>query len=153
MAAAHKCVASPPKNYLVLHCLNSLGTKEVNMISPNNSHQCLAFLLLDLKLLSCLCFLNSVAYQSPLSMEFSRQEDWSGLPFPSLGIFPMQGSNLGLLHCRQIPYIWATGMPPVFWINLLYSWIVVSLCDKYLLHMWLCIHIIIYKNINCIYYM
>ena len=26
-----------------------------------------------------------VAYQTPLSMGFSRQEYWSGLPFPSLG--------------------------------------------------------------------
>ena len=26
-----------------------------------------------------------VAYQSPQSMEFSRQEYWSGLPFPSPG--------------------------------------------------------------------
>ena len=25
----------------------------------------------------------SVAYQAPLSLEFSRQEYWSGLPFPS----------------------------------------------------------------------
>ena len=27
----------------------------------------------------------TVARQAPLSMEFSRQEDWSGLPFPSPG--------------------------------------------------------------------
>ena len=27
----------------------------------------------------------TVAYQAPWSMEFSRQEYWSGLPFPSLG--------------------------------------------------------------------
>ena len=26
-----------------------------------------------------------VAHQAPLSMEFFRQEYWSGLPFPSLG--------------------------------------------------------------------
>ena len=30
------------------------------------------------------------------------QECWSGLPFPSPGIFPTQESNPGLLHCRQI---------------------------------------------------
>ena len=35
-------------------------------------------------------------------MEFSRQEYWSRLPFQ--GIFPTQGLNLGLLHCRQIVY-------------------------------------------------
>ena len=27
----------------------------------------------------------TVAFQAPLSMEFSRQEYWSGLPFPSPG--------------------------------------------------------------------
>ena len=27
----------------------------------------------------------TVAHQAPLSMGFSRQEYWSGLPFPSLG--------------------------------------------------------------------
>ena len=44
----------------------------------------------------------TVAYQAPLSMGFSRQEYWNGLPFPSPGIFPTQELNLGLLHCRQI---------------------------------------------------
>ena len=29
-----------------------------------------------------------VAYQTPPSMGFSRQEYWSGLPFPSPGNFP-----------------------------------------------------------------
>ena len=45
------------------------------------------------------------AHQGPLSMEFSRQEYWSGLPFPSpgvqVGIIPPQGLNsclLCLLH-------------------------------------------------------
>ena len=37
-------------------------------------------------------------------MEFSRQEYWSGLPLPSQVNFPTQGSNLGLLHYRQILY-------------------------------------------------
>ena len=40
----------------------------------------------------------TVAHQAPLSMELSRQEYWSGLSFPSPGIFPTQGSNLCLLH-------------------------------------------------------
>ena len=59
----------------------------------------------------CMCVLShvqrltlcdSIALQAPLSMEFSRQEYWSGLPFPSPGVFPTQRWNLGLLHCRQI---------------------------------------------------
>ena len=33
----------------------------------------------------------TVAYQAPLSMEFSRQEYWSGLPFPSPGDLPDLG--------------------------------------------------------------
>ena len=33
----------------------------------------------------------TVAYQAPLSMEFSRQEYWSGLPFPSPGDLPDPG--------------------------------------------------------------
>ena len=30
----------------------------------------------------------TVAHQAPLSMGFSRQEHWSGLPFPSPGDLP-----------------------------------------------------------------
>ena len=47
----------------------------------------------------------TVALQAPLSMGFPRQEYWSGLPIPLLqGIFPTQGLNPGLPHCRQILY-------------------------------------------------
>ena len=45
-----------------------------------------------------------MAYQAPLSMEFSRQEYQSGQPFASPGIFLTQGSNPGLPHCRWILY-------------------------------------------------
>ena len=60
-----------------------------------------------MKLLSCVRLSATpwaVAYQAPLSMGFSRQGYWSGLPFPSPGIFPTQGLNLGLSHCRQTLY-------------------------------------------------
>ena len=33
----------------------------------------------------------TVAHQAPLSMGFSRQEYWSGLPFPSPGYLPDPG--------------------------------------------------------------
>ena len=46
----------------------------------------------------------TIARQDLLSRGFSRQECWSGLPFPSPGTFPIQGLNLGLLHCRGILY-------------------------------------------------
>ena len=37
----------------------------------------------------------TVAYQSSQSMEFSRQEYWSGLPFPSPGDLPDPGIEPG----------------------------------------------------------
>ena len=69
----------------------------------------------------------TATYQAPPSMGFSRQKYWSGVPLPSplrlyspwnslgqntgvaglsrlQGIFPTQGSNPCLLHCRRILY-------------------------------------------------
>ena len=43
------------------------------------------------------------SHQAPLFMKFSRQEYWSGLPFPSLGDLPNPGIT-GLLLCKQILY-------------------------------------------------
>ena len=40
----------------------------------------------------------TVALQALLSMGFPRQKYWSGLPFPPLGIFLNQESNLSFLH-------------------------------------------------------
>ena len=42
------------------------------------------------------------------SMRFSRQEYWSGLPFPSPEDLPDPGIEPGLPHCRQTLYCWAT---------------------------------------------
>ena len=54
----------------------------------------------------------TVAHQAPLSMGFSRQEYWSGLPFPSPGDLPDLGIeheyHVSFLHCRQILYHWAS---------------------------------------------
>ena len=42
---------------------------------------------------------------TPLTMEFSQQEYWSGLPFPHPGDLPEPGIEpMHLLHCRQILY-------------------------------------------------
>ena len=46
------------------------------------------------RLLNCVRLLETpwaVAHQAPLSMELSRQEDWSGLPFPPPGDLPDPG--------------------------------------------------------------
>ena len=37
----------------------------------------------------------TIALQAPLSMGFSRQEHWSGLPFPSPGDLPNPGIEPG----------------------------------------------------------
>ena len=56
---------------------------------------------------------STIACQASLSKEFSRQEYWSGLPFPSPGIFWTQGSKLGLSHCGQTLYhLNHQGSPP-----------------------------------------
>ena len=47
-----------------------------------------------------LCNLWSVATQAPLSMGFSKQEYWSGLPFPSPGDLPDPGIEPDLLNCQ-----------------------------------------------------
>ena len=46
----------------------------------------------------------TMACQALLSMEFSRQEYWSGLPFPFPGYFPEPVSSTGrwiLYHCPR----------------------------------------------------
>ena len=47
----------------------------------------------------------TVAYQAPLSMGFSRQEYWSGLPFPSPGALPNPGIK------PQSPELQADALP------------------------------------------
>ena len=39
--------------------------------------------------------MDSSLHQAPLSMGFSRQENWSGLPFPSPGNLPNPGIEPG----------------------------------------------------------
>ena len=46
----------------------------------------------------------TVARQAPLSMGFSTQEYWRGLPFAPLGDLPDPGLEPGLLRCRQMIY-------------------------------------------------
>ena len=46
----------------------------------------------------------TVACQAPLSMEFSGKSTGVGCHFLLQGIFPTQGLNLGLPHCRQTLY-------------------------------------------------
>ena len=57
-------------------------------------HQSCSHFLVRVKLLSLVrlfATLWTVTYQAPLSMRFSRQEYYSGLPFPSPGELPNPG--------------------------------------------------------------
>ena len=69
-----------------------------------------------------------LARQAALSLGCPRQEYWSKLSFLLQGIFPTQGSNHGLLHCRQMLYrlsvtvervliFWLRGLDPHSAIN------------------------------------
>ena len=63
----------------------------------------------------------TVAGQAPLSMEFSRQEYWSGLPFPSPGIPLIQRLDWYLLHLLY----WQTGSLPLGHlknVKLIFNW-------------------------------
>ena len=62
----------------------------------------------------------TVARQAPLSMGFSRQEYWSGLPCPPQGIFLTQGLNpclLRLLHWQADSTTSATWEALIFELN------------------------------------
>ena len=60
-----------------------------------------------------LCNPWTVTHQAPLSMGFSRQEYWSGLPFPSPGgsSQPKNQAHVSFI-ARQILYHWATNILP-----------------------------------------
>ena len=51
----------------------------------------------------------TVAHQAPLSMGFSRQEYWSGLPFPSPGDLPDPGIEP---RCPELASGFSTTEPP-----------------------------------------
>ena len=58
----------------------------------------------------------TVACQGLVSIGFSRQESWSGLPCPPPGDLPNSGWKPGLLHllhCSQILYCWVTREAPL----------------------------------------
>ena len=55
------------------------------------------------------------ACQAPLSVGFSRQEYWSGLPFPPPGDLPDPGIKPSSLHCRWILYLLSHPGSPCIW--------------------------------------
>ena len=74
-----------------------------------NSYEAKFYVLCEVKSLSRVrLFVTpwTVAYQAPQSVEFSRQENWSGLPFPSPGYLPSPGIEPGS------PALQADALPP-----------------------------------------
>ena len=68
--------------------------------------------MMKVKLLSCVSLFATpwtVVYQAPPSMEFSRQEYWSALPFPSPGDLPDSGMEPGSPALEaEVLIIWVT---------------------------------------------
>ena len=65
--------------------------------------------------LNCVCFFVTpwtVSHQAPLSMEFSRQEYWSGLPFLSPGELPDPGIESVSLEFPALAGRFFTTAPP-----------------------------------------
>ena len=61
----------------------------LSVLSPTrNALVCMLSLFSHVSLFATLC---TVALQAPLSMGFSRQEYWNGVPFPLLGDLPDPG--------------------------------------------------------------
>ena len=54
----------------------------------------------------------TIALQAPLSMGFSRQEYWSGLPFPNLGDLPHPGIQPVSLVSSALAGMFFTTVPP-----------------------------------------
>ena len=79
---------------------------------PTPSFNFIAVLFITLLLLSCVRLFATpwtVALQTPLFMGFSKQEFWSGLPFPSPGDLANPGSHPRVLHLLP----WQAGSLPL----------------------------------------
>ena len=115
----------PPDNVLGMEAeSNSVSPCPLNISDSNYNPSSLmllpeTFLCWARLCQSCLTFCSpwTVAHQAPLSMRFSRQEYWSGLPFPSPGDLPNPGmeprspalqadSSLSELQGRSSSFLW-----------------------------------------------
>ena len=82
-----------------LACCSPWGCKELDITEQLNNNNAIWILTAHACVLShfsCVrLFVTSwiMAYQAAVSMGFSRQECWSGLPFPPPEFFPTQGLN------------------------------------------------------------
>ena len=82
------------------------GAIEAGVLKLKSRHVCV---LSSFSLVWLFATLWTVAHQAPLSMAFSRQECWSGLPCPPPGDLPDQGLKPGLLNLLH----WQAGSLPL----------------------------------------
>ena len=62
----------------------------------------------------------TVAHQAPLTMEFSSQEYWSGLPFPLPGNLPHPGTEpVSAVSPALAGWFFTTEPPGNLWVNLI----------------------------------
>ena len=83
--------------YCNMRCLY-LGHKALKQPPQQRGRKLFKWYQCNVSSLSCVqLFVTpwTVAYQAPPSMEFSRQEYWSGVPFPSPGDLPDPGIEPG----------------------------------------------------------
>ena len=71
--------------------------------------------------------LSPVRLLAPLSMGFSRQEYWSGSPFPSPGDLPDPGTEL---ECPVSPALQAGSLPLSHWGSALETKVTINLPSK-----------------------
>ena len=81
--------------------------------SPPDTPNLVCMCAKSLQLHPILCDLWIVAHQAPLSMGFSRQDFWSGLPCPPSGDFSDPGSNPHYVACigRWVLYHSRSSLP------------------------------------------
>ena len=79
----------------------STALEDSRVETRKSKYVCVCVCVCELSRARLFTTLWTVAHQAPLSMGFPRQEYWSGLLFPSPGIFLTQGLNPGLLHWQE----------------------------------------------------
>ena len=99
--------------WLLLSWLVMINVKVADILNPHAIPPCLTILLAWV--ISHVWLLVSpwtVARQAPLSMEFSRQEFWSGLPFPALRDLPDPGIKSTSLESPALADRFFITVPP-----------------------------------------
>ena len=109
---SYRSVASNEKKIKRNHCswmMNFVGETDCGGNCGGNGS-----LLLPIIVLSCVQLCVTLWTVASLSLGFSRQEHWSGLPFSPPGGFPFQGLNVRLLSPALAGRLFTTppGKPP-----------------------------------------